>query len=695
MRRVYLESLLAGFCTFVLFLIMRDNGLFTVFQVRDLARAELVAQGNLILWGPESTGGGNLPGGFYYWLMSIPFLFGFDWPGVWLEMALLAGMSVGVMWFFLSRWGTGCAALGLLFMVGSWQILLMFRAFWNPSFLYLFIVFFAAGAVWSYTESRNRSWLWPLSMLCLSLSVQLHLAALPLLLVPLFLQFRPETFSAVRLPWKTWWIGWAALAIPIAPYLVWALARSQGVAIGMMPPESSGELKNALTGVLQNPSNVWNEYNGWLLTLRRPVIGILSMLSYFAWGFLALGLTLHWTKKNFALKFGGPEKILALCAACALISGSFNFILPMGTRYALPFRIYLLMLVAVFCAQWFRPWFQKWPQWWGAAHIAAVTAVAIGLAYVPQEKGDETYRAWLLNSEAEWVANYIYDRTGWDYEKARKKIQLLQMHRETDLSRIFEHTIKDRPKPQPRGEIDGFFVFAGESEAVTPAEARIKIVDMRPPEELAEDIRKNRIELLEVAHFFRASVVPFRWKNPQDRLEIFHNLGFPLHAAEEDKILAEVSVDAVKETSSGILFGWNDCPGQPEYGKSGVVVDVKGDRAQVTVVGRALAQPTPWTFPNCTQGWKETFVNFTCKSGGIKSFSVASSLGLNWIEPPMASETFLAPFSRSYEIGCRGSVSQIEVGRKLVVINDNGVVSMTTDAKPLRFMPRPQELSAF
>src|SRR4051812_7452942 len=48
----------------------------SVFQARDLDRASLLTHGQFIFFGPEVTGGGNLPGPFYYVLLAIPKLLG-------------------------------------------------------------------------------------------------------------------------------------------------------------------------------------------------------------------------------------------------------------------------------------------------------------------------------------------------------------------------------------------------------------------------------------------------------------------------------------------------------------------------------------------------------------------------------------------------------------------------------------------
>ena len=85
--------------------------LFFSFQVRDLERAAEVAAGHWILWGPEMTGGGHLPGGLYYWLLAIPLRLGMGWKGAWVLICLLWVAASAAAGFLLARAYGSLAAL--------------------------------------------------------------------------------------------------------------------------------------------------------------------------------------------------------------------------------------------------------------------------------------------------------------------------------------------------------------------------------------------------------------------------------------------------------------------------------------------------------------------------------------------------------------------------------------------------------
>ena len=63
---------------------------FYIFQGRDIERARFILQGQWIFFGPEMTGGGNLPGPMYYILLAFGLLFKSNWISSWCIQYLLA-----------------------------------------------------------------------------------------------------------------------------------------------------------------------------------------------------------------------------------------------------------------------------------------------------------------------------------------------------------------------------------------------------------------------------------------------------------------------------------------------------------------------------------------------------------------------------------------------------------------------------
>ena len=85
---IWLEFILVALAAFLLFQPLWATARFTDFQARDLSRAEALLRGAWIFYGPVTTGGGNLPGGFYYSILALPLAMGLGWQGAFWLMIL-------------------------------------------------------------------------------------------------------------------------------------------------------------------------------------------------------------------------------------------------------------------------------------------------------------------------------------------------------------------------------------------------------------------------------------------------------------------------------------------------------------------------------------------------------------------------------------------------------------------------------
>src|SRR5262245_26751402 len=105
-KRAFIQATIASILYGIYLFPLRERAIMLVFQVRDLARAQDILNGRPIFFGPELTGGGHLPGAFYYYLLALPLSFSLGWKGSWLLLVLCHSISVGALWFFFrTRFG--------------------------------------------------------------------------------------------------------------------------------------------------------------------------------------------------------------------------------------------------------------------------------------------------------------------------------------------------------------------------------------------------------------------------------------------------------------------------------------------------------------------------------------------------------------------------------------------------------------
>lgn len=142
-------ALFTGF-SFVVFLLwfssLGDFAVYNIFQERDLVRAQAVLSGSAPFYGPEMSGGMNLPGPFYYFLLAIPLALGAGVNGSWWLLALFYAAAGAAVVYWLKRESGVRAAL--FFAFGFCFCFLPLKAalqFWNASLvlpLYLFYFLF-------------------------------------------------------------------------------------------------------------------------------------------------------------------------------------------------------------------------------------------------------------------------------------------------------------------------------------------------------------------------------------------------------------------------------------------------------------------------------------------------------------------------------------------------------------------------
>src|SRR5437763_652159 len=94
------RDILEGILLFVMALCYFSNFYrfhnFSIYQARDIQRALDLLNGHWIWYGPDLSGGGTLPGPFYYWLLALPLLIFGNWESlIWLNLTLASAAAVG------------------------------------------------------------------------------------------------------------------------------------------------------------------------------------------------------------------------------------------------------------------------------------------------------------------------------------------------------------------------------------------------------------------------------------------------------------------------------------------------------------------------------------------------------------------------------------------------------------------------
>jgi hypothetical protein len=618
-----LEFAFVALLAFVLFLGFFDSTWPSIFQARDFRRTEELLRGHPIFFGPEQTGGGNLPGGFYYLLLAAPLALG-GWEAAWCWMVLLAALSAAVLWIFARKnFGLSCAVLVLAIYVSSPMLGATIRIFFNPSFVPLFVSLTLVAFAHSFTEKRIQG-AWIAACFLLGLAAQLHSSAHFLLLGGLLLQGMAPRLGLKRVPRRELWLGLAAFLLPLLPYML-----ASGLGQPKAPGAGSGRDSFFLFASYFLYGGAWRSF------FKRPGSLQWGAISWvLPWmGILAASVLLLLRRKERASSKGfGPQcrVIFAVCSGMALLPNLLTGFPPMtfqlGTVFAQTFSLFLGILP--FCGH------RK------QARSSLVLTVIVGIVIGAVELG-RAQRAWaelhLLGlDDCRKLAELVHARTGWSYEEARYRLYFLNAHVDTTPEFVYR-AFERAPVTNQASGIDGYFVSSGTEVELAGADWMI-----------TDGIRNHSLELRAPERAGKLILIPYHVTDRNQLPAFFHNLGAPY----EDP---SARIERLTKEAGWQRFQFNDCPSGASFCQNSIFARLNRVNAgeaelEVQALGSSISQPSEWESPLWTEALIRPFVETSC---GAKStrFQIADLLGR------APDPSLFAPLQRSFRFSCRGPMT--------------------------------------
>lgn len=337
----------------------------SIFQSRDLLRAQAVAAGQFAFFGPETSGGGFLPGGFYYDLISVPLRLGLGWVGVWRQMLVLFAAAMGLLWTYLRRkFGVRCASLCVGLCLASIHVVSTLRTFVNPSFLPIFTVAILLCFIEVFSSPRpvsRTTWVaWLLLSLFIPLAMQIHFTAVLFFLAAVLLQVLAPQLGLGRLPRRLVVSGAAVFVITLSPHFVWLTAKKMGHPFGIDAPDASGSADNSIWFILRQfyaKLNIfeWREVGERLVQIfYLPEVVACALAAGFAG---MLGRRIGETEPSVERVDGRllrATRIVSVVCGLAALPCFYALIVPAPIRYTLIFEICFAVLLALLFER-FRP----------------------------------------------------------------------------------------------------------------------------------------------------------------------------------------------------------------------------------------------------------------------------------------------------------------------------------------------------
>jgi len=693
-----------------------------IFTARDMDRAQLLAAGQLILFGPEASAGGQLPGSFLYFLLALPLKLGLGWQGVWEMQFVMMAAGFSVLWLFLrSRFGV-FPAYYALFCAVFFDFPILFIAY-NPSFLPLFVVIALASLCVAFDDRhRHRGVAWAVYAVCCGLGMQLHMTFSLLLLAGPVIQVFAPLLGLRRLPWTAFAGGILAFGVTMIPYGVWTASVRLGAPIGQpaLPFTGNGEsieLEEIATYAIKTRSTkpTLNLVSRVLTLLPFEVIVPLLLLGLGAASRKGAPPTGTTDAGDVDLPFARIcVRVLAVCAVASFFPYAMALALS-PVRYALLPRMTLDFLVCAilasrqvrvrprvffpltmlglfaFTCAWQVLLMPRWHLPVRPVHLvfpAGVGGVLFLLTRRKDGSGDPFSMApalpllltWAIHSglldnatevmpsarDFEAMSRVILSQTGWTYDDARLRIYYINTRDTITPSWIYravEADPADRITSDPGlARVDGYFASLPlkSSGRKRGNTASRRILDEDIPDMLKVGIDQGGILLGVPIPCGALLLVPYMVVDTERLPSSFHNSS---EGYSQTGVLPKLPPVPNAQTHR---LTFNECPSHDKA--CDIAVDVQmvpegADRwlTRVVLSGEPLSQVCDGV--NMLWNQRLTRPTLTVLCGGREQRTeLAGSLGLHRDKHRSLNQSLLAPYERRFHVDCPGGPQRIAVG---------------------------------
>lgn len=595
--QLLVSALIAGLFIF-LYIGELDKATYWLFQERDLLRAKKLLQGQLIFFGPEATGGGNLPGGLYYWLLALGQTFGSLLMGPWFLNVLFFAFSLGGIYFYFSRKlgvAFGFAGIGIFFGLPSTMALLF--TFLNVSYLPFFCVFAVMAGVVSFSKvDKHQGKWWCLSCFLVGLGVQLHFSILIVLLAGFWLQFVAPPERIARMSRRIFSLGLLAFFLPLLPYLTWSMFRFAGVEFSQSPPLYVGSIIRAVPSLFRIIFS--STHGGFENVSSQLVAGIFSGIPVFLLIIFIIELAFKFFLNAAPILHSIESKVswyyLVICA----LPMSYGLFAPIGRRYVLPFSVAALFFILFYIADLHRHRDNKKLR---VLNYTSALIITIGLLMlfklVVVEKNNLSFFSsqsplltatavaaffgipalmWKNSSQSLWlslsfcvgtsllasttliysnsgsrksrmpsigqfraIAERIHSETSWSEDEVRQRVLFVNPHMEQYFPTIYKETIKDKEQVvvPTENRPNGYIV----TKRVVPKGKRGKsfsewLKEQAIPLEIKSALDKGSLQITSTALVRGLVLASYKINDTNDMPPFFHNIGFPYEEYHKHKL---------------------------------------------------------------------------------------------------------------------------------------------------------------
>lgn len=717
-----------------------NQTIFYNFQARDIDRAREILKGHLILYGPEMTGGGNLPGPLYYLTLGLGQLIDYTWKSAWIiEFVFIFIAGLFGFYYFHEQNKKSSAFIWLALFASAPLTAWFVKVFLNTSLLIPFVVYTLISSLNAFKKNHSKSiYLYYSAFLAIGLGIQYHFSIicfLPAILIANFLVYKKYSLKQNA-------IALSIFLLPSLPHLTWLFASKIGIHFGS-PAFYSGDADQSIVSLIY-----LIKLNLNVTYLKLMVTWIKKLLITFPFITLPIILTSIFYRKNLSKN----TKFYLIFLGCGFIPYLNWYFSGQAIRYTIPFYVtalimvidcldtifedrnylkifnFLSIILLFFTSVYALVEFNNLELKQYIVENFIITFVIIllfakklylefkktfsfvlslilifTLAYAQREfisserafnsKNQEGY----MMSYEDWkyIFETVYKFTGNDFEHYKYQTYYIGHHVNQSPFLAMEGFKFDKKSILKNTISPDGFIISNRFGNLSMAKQKDKLnpykwmLNQNIHYDLKMGLISGHIKLGENLSSDKL-IIPYYVTNQFEFPQHFHNISAGYKISNEDLELEKIKNEGILKLSDNeILFKWNENPDQASFCSTGAKVKISEPEKNqylinVRIIGATLSQITPWISPNWTQSWDEPFIEVNCNNQNMK-FNLSESIGFNRKYSHRVTRTpffagnnsFAAPFERIIKVKCNKNIDSISIGR------NGSTIDMITNTKTL------------
>lgn len=613
-----------------------DQTLFYVFQARDLERARSILNGKVLFFGPEMTGGGNLPGSLYYYLLAFGLKIKNTWISAWyLQVIFVAlGILAGFYLELKDKKDTMLAITGVILISSAPLTYRFLQIFLNVSLLIPFCIvsILLINFAFSKKYSSHKNISLYLASFIVGLGLQFHYSIVILMCSIIAMFFLDRKFNLYVFNLKQKLIAILIYILPSIPYYIWSLSHANTNEFST----NSGSAFNALSSLIYLIRfALHSEVDGLFLESVRKILFTFPFFLFF----IVIGKLYNKVRnKNFNFIFFKAEYTpLYICMLLSFLPYVDWYLSSQAVRYTMPFYISLNFISLILFVHYLDhknelKFLNTVQSFYLIAFVlfilfayphfillkffipVFVLLIIFSLYYVFNQdklnriisififltvnhtqfitkdfvKMPDYHWALFMPQNYEWkhIWNVIQTYTGWDYQQAKNRIYYIGHHLEQDPELFLEEhkfepvekTVNFRVPP------DGFFI----SNRMRVKDSNSLIINKIIGKDIIpklwiikQNIQSDVYEAIVDKKIFVGKnlselilIAPFWIRDASTLPDQIHNIGMGYYLNGDELILQKISknIGSIRLSENLLLFKANECPSHKEYCSNGVLV---------------------------------------------------------------------------------------------------------------------------